>query len=494
MIKKILFISMMCLTAITGKAQQDCQITDSLIQPIKVSAEQLMQPLTPTYLENVSEAANWGRNWFIDVKGGASAFLGTPIGCGDVFDRLTPTLQVGVGKWFTPAVGGRVGYQGLSFKNAEFSKMEYHFVHADFMYNCTAFVGQNDLGLSRWDVIPFIGVGMIYNADWSNNCTCVDRTSGSHPFAFSYGIEARYRITNHMHLVAELSGLTTSKRFDGIGKSGVFGDNMLSVSAGLSFTLGKPGFRRVVDAYPYMKQNARLLDYASEMEYHNLELTKREQEHEQVLQEYRKILEIEGLLDVYADKLSKMGSGKLKSLYPRNDYSGLNSLRARMNNRGWNNDAVSASKASNKRLDESYKNPKTEMADTFDLVFDDKFFGYNDLMLQGKVPVGAPVYFFFNLGTDQLTDEAQLLNIEGLANVAKKYKLKITVIGAADSSTGTEAINNVLSSKRAGYIKRLICERGVPVECIETSHKGGIDDYSPVQANRNTCVILSFSR
>ena len=67
--------------------------------------------------------ANWGKNWFIEVKGGASAFLGSPIGCGDVFDRLTPALQVGLGKWFTPAVGGRVAYQGMSFKNGEFKKM-----------------------------------------------------------------------------------------------------------------------------------------------------------------------------------------------------------------------------------------------------------------------------------------------------------------------------------------------------------------------------------
>ena len=60
---------------------------------------------------NVSEAANWGINWFIEVKGGASAFLGSPIGCRDVFDRVKPALQVGLGKWFTPAIGGRIGFQ-----------------------------------------------------------------------------------------------------------------------------------------------------------------------------------------------------------------------------------------------------------------------------------------------------------------------------------------------------------------------------------------------
>ena len=34
--------------------------------------------------------------------------------------------------------------------------------------------------------------------------------------------------------------------------------------------------------------------------------------------------------------------------------------------------------------------------------------------------------------------------------------------------------------------------KGGRVANIKTSHEGGIDDYSPVQANRNTCVVLSF--
>ena len=41
---------------------------------------------------------------------------------------------------------------------------------------------------------------------------------------------------------------------------------------------------------------------------------------------------------------------------------------------------------------------------------------------------------------------------------------------------------------------RLMRDRGVASENIKTSHEGGIDDYSPVQANRNTCVILTFWR
>lgn len=246
---------MMCLAAMTASAQTARQSSDSLYIQKSYSQEQMLMPVNPTYLKHVSEAANWGRNWFIEAKGGASAFLGTPIGCGDVFDRVTPLLQIGVGKWFTPAIGGRIGFQGLSFKNAEFQTMKYQFVHADFLYNITSGIRQNESGIPLWDVIPFVGVGMIHNSDWINSCTCQGGSSGSHPFAFTYGVEARYRISDRVHLVGEVSGMLTTRNFDGIGTSTKFGDNMISVSAGLSFTIGKTGWKRVVDATPYIEQN-----------------------------------------------------------------------------------------------------------------------------------------------------------------------------------------------------------------------------------------------
>ena len=265
----------MCLAAMTASAQTARQSSDSLYIQKSYSQEQMLMPVNPTYLKHVSEAANWGRNWFIEAKGGASAFLGTPIGCGDVFDRVTPLLQIGVGKWFTPAIGGRIGFQGLSFKNAEFQTMTYQFVHADFLYNITSGIRQNESGIPLWDVIPFVGVGMIHNSDWINNCTCQGGSSGSHPFAFTYGVGARYRISDRVHLVGEVSGMLTARNFDGIGASTKFGDNMISVSAGLSFTIGKTGWKRVVDATPYIEQNLALQDYIAYMRDRNAHLEKR---------------------------------------------------------------------------------------------------------------------------------------------------------------------------------------------------------------------------
>lgn len=487
---KILFLTTLCLSAMSVKASDVTTTSDSIVKQVGVTSEYYLQTLKPTYLKNVSEAANWGKNWFIEIKGGASAFLGTPIGCGDVFDRLSPALQVGLGKWFTPAVGGRVAYQGLSFKNSEFKSMDYHFIHADFLYNLTSGINCNDIGLSRWDVIPYLGVGMIYNPDWSSACMCPGHASGSHPFTFSYGLECRYRLNDRMHLVAELSGMTTAKNFDGVGSSSKFGDNMLTLSAGLSFTLGKAGYKCIVDAKPYIAQNEWLLSYAESLGNNNRMLRKSNMENEKILAEYQKILEMEGLLDLYGNKFNN--KDKSKALFPRNDYSGLNSLRARLNNKGWDGNPENMPKAMLKRGEGYDKETEKAMDAFYNGELDELQIAYLTAMRDGTEPIGAPVYFFFNIGTDHLTDASQLLNIDELAKVAKKYNLKVRIIGAADSATGTDSINETLSSKRAAYIMRLMRDRGVASENIKTSHEGGIDDYSPVQANRNTCVVLSF--
>ena len=445
-------MSMLCLALTASASGQSNEVDSSYMEPV-VTSDVMLQSLQPTYLRNVSEGSGWDRNWFLEVKGGTSAFLGSPVGCGDLFDRLTPALQVGVGKWFTPAVGGRIEFQGCQFKNAEFATMKYQFIHAD----------------------------------WSSG----NGSGTNHPFAFAYGLEARYRITNRLHLLAELSGMTTMKNFDAIGSSSRFGDNMLTLSAGLSVTIGKVGHKRIIDAKPYMSQNEWLLDYANGLSSRNRYLTKRVHEDELCMAEYRKILEIEGLLDLYKDRLTDKGHTKIKSLYPKNDYSGLNSLRARLANRGWDGNPNTMPRAMQKR---------NGVEDTEDIYSLDSLFNnsgvtdnaYLSAMLNGQEYIGAPIYFFFHLGTDVLTEKNQVMNLDEIARVANKHGLQVKVIGAADSATGTESINDNLSRQRAEYIRRLLLDRGVDDNRVYTIYAGGIDKYSPAEANRNTCVVLSF--
>ena len=294
--KKYIFMFALCLTAMTSRANESAVTAKARCQTIVQDGDHRLTAITPTYMEGLSPATSWDSNWFLEAKGGASAFIGTPIGCGDLFDRMMPTLQVGFGKWFTPAIGGRIGYQGLKFKNADLQTMKYQFVHADFMYNLTHNLQCNEYGLSKLDVIPFVGIGMIRNSSTTPGYFLTDgKASGNHPFAFSYGIELRYLLCDRLHLVGEVSGMTTAKSFDCVGTSSRFGDHMLNASIGLSYTIGKRGWKKVIDARPYINQNEYLLKRCKQLS-QNTE------------------------------------SGASNEVLPndKNNYSGLNSLRSRM--------------------------------------------------------------------------------------------------------------------------------------------------------------------
>lgn len=479
--KNILMFLTGCLATMTISASNTHHNADSIYKQNLFSQEQMRLPMNPTYLKNVSEAANWGRNWFIEIKGGASAFLGSPIGCGDVFDRITPALQVGVGKWFTPAIGGRVGFQGLTFKNAEFKSMKYQFYHADLMYNLTSGLRQNEDGLSLWDIVPYVGVGMVHNADWSDPCSCGSGSDGSRPFAFTYGLEISYRIGNRVKLVAGVSGLTTAQNFDNIGSSIKFKDNMLTVSAGLSITLGKAGWKRVVDATPYIEQNAYLKDYISYMKDENIRLQKK----------------LSGEKDVHA-------------VYPKNNYSGLNSLRARLSEK--KSDA-SESKSGNdsiarKLADDAEIGLVDAHAHIGDCHLDsllsagqkisDNLMSANNNELDSiensgnsKITVGIPVYFFFQLNSDRLVDESQIVNLDDIAKISKAHNLKVTISGAADSATGTQSINQELAQRRARYIAQMLVDKGVSESLIHLHSFGGIDKFKANDSNRFTVVMLT---
>ena len=117
---------------------------------------------------------------------------------------------------------------------------------------------------------------------------------------------------------------------------------------------------------------------------------------------------------------------------------------------------------------------------------------YFQVMQDGKIFVGAPIFFFFRIGTDELTEKAQVINIREVANVIKKYGLHARIVGAADSQTGTAYINERLSAKRADFIAAKLMEQGVPDQHIQKQYRGGISSYEPLTGNRNTCVMLYF--
>jgi len=499
MTRKIIFIfAVLCSLHFRASAQSADM--DTAAHAAVADDNGLLQPMQPAYLDGVVTSPPWSGNWFVTLSGGASAFLGTPLGCNDLFGRIQPTYQVAIGKWFTPAIGARIDYQGMWLRNSESANQKYHYVHADLMWNVLGRrYGRQER--VRWDLSPFLGVGLMHNA-----------TNGRNPFAFSYGVQGQYNISRRVGFVMELSGTTTFQDFDGYGKANRLGDNMLTLTAGFSFRLGRVGWKRVVDANPYIRQNDWLIDYANSLAESNRRYASQHEKDARTLVELKKILEIEGLLDK-CSCLFENDNEKF-STFPRNDYSGLNSLRARLKNRHWDGRSPLVDKSTTKSGKESCcnaglhsasdtadstrtdntataSNQKAEAGMTEDM--ESAFAEYLSLMSSDNECIGSPVYFFFALGTNRLTDASQMLNLDELARVAKKYDLSVKVTGAADSLTGSPAINGLLSISRAKFIAAELERRGIPTGMIIKIDRGGIVDYLPTEANRHTKVELFFS-
>lgn len=195
--------------------------------------------------------------------------------------------------------------------------------------------------------------------------------------------------------------------------------------------------------------------------------------------------------------------------HPVNNYSGLNSLRARLANRSWNGQtafdrsmtfgfdgradgSMDDAGGDSRFVDCPYCNGMGRLlcgsalaADSTN-VFVSAAESTNNLVSS----VGCPVFVFFKLASTVLTEPSQLLNVDAIAEAAKRWHLGVRVIGAADSATGSAKLNTSLSQRRAETIARMLRERGVPDGQIVVQSEGGIATYNPVLANRHCRIIL----
>ena len=381
--------------------------------------------------EGVIVSSLWKDNWFVGVSAGTNAFIGKPLGCDDLFGRIKPTFTVTLGKWFTPSVGARLAYNGFNFKDCSRQTQDYQHLHADILWNVLG-SRYTKHDFVRWAVVPYVGVGLLHN-----------KTNGSKPFALSYGVQGQYRFSKRIAATLEIGNSTTFQEFDGYGTTGTLGDNLMHLSVGITANIGKVGWKRSSSKYASDEDG-----YSSRRS--------------------------------YCPKPSKASDAN-SDTYSMNDYSGLNTLRARLANKNWDGNSPMNADAFADSLASSDTSENKAL-----------FNEYLARVQFGKVCIGAPVYFFFHLNTATLTEPSQSLNLDALAKLAVKYRLHITVIGAADSATGTASVNEALGTSRANFIADELMQRGVPSAQITKRNHGGIDDYSPTEANRQTKVLLHF--
>ena len=189
--------------------------------------------------------------------------------------------------------------------------------------------------------------------------------------------------------------------------------------------------------------------------------------------------------------------------HPHNNYSGLNSLLARLADPSWDGKSPKVPDiGTGLRLEDGKIRPLTSKSgnDSRDapvtssgsliLVSDNPTDPYLDGIRKGGLPIGAPVFIFFRLAGTYVTDSPQILGINTAADTAIARNLRVRITGAADSATGSPEKNAALAKARAEHVASLMEKRGLPRERIEVLSEGGTAEYEPVSANRNCRIEL----
>ena len=189
--------------------------------------------------------------------------------------------------------------------------------------------------------------------------------------------------------------------------------------------------------------------------------------------------------------------------HPHNDYSGLNSLRARLADPSWDGKGFRLPDiGTGLRFEDGRIRPLVRSSENADppapVTSSAGSIQASDIALppylqeigRGEVPLGPPVFVFFRLAGTSVTDSPQILGINAAADLAVSQNLRVRITGAADSATGSPEKNEALAKARAGHVATLMEKRGVPRERIEVLSEGGTADYEPVSANRNCRIEL----
>ena len=189
--------------------------------------------------------------------------------------------------------------------------------------------------------------------------------------------------------------------------------------------------------------------------------------------------------------------------HPVNNYSGLNSLRARLANPSWDGKTPKLPNiGTGLRIEDGRILPlrgnsgnaaqETPVTSSGSLIQENDI--PQDPYLQevgrGAAPVGVPTFVFFRLAGTHVTDSPQILSINTTADLAVARNLRVRITGAADSATGSPQKNAAIALSRAEHVASLMKKRGVPEDRIEVVSEGGIAAYEPASANRNCRIEL----
>ena len=180
------------------------------------------------------ETNRFGDNWFIGAGGGINILLSE-----DYDIKIAPSVDGYFGKWFTPSVGMRAGYQGINFNSVQDEntvKYGYMYIHGDFLWNASNAIG----GYKEarfWNLTPYLHAGFFRSygtdgSDYANN-----------ELAMGAGLLNNLRLSDRLDIVIDMKAIAVNGTIH--ESSGLA--LLPSVTAGLAVDLGYPSFDRTAD-------------------------------------------------------------------------------------------------------------------------------------------------------------------------------------------------------------------------------------------------------
>lgn len=198
------------------------------------------------------ETNRFWSNWFVSAGGGVNLYFGDHDKQVKFGKRLAPAVDVAIGKWFTPGIGVRFAYSGLSVKGATQTgihstgeevpgkggygywltkqKFNYFNFHLDAMFNVSNLLfGYNPNRV--YSLSPYVGLGVMKTND----------TPKATEIAGHFGLLNSFRLCDALDLNLDIRGTLVSDAFDGEAY-GRGGEGMLTATVGLTYKFKKRGW------------------------------------------------------------------------------------------------------------------------------------------------------------------------------------------------------------------------------------------------------------
>ena len=198
------------------------------------------------------ETNRFWSNWFVSAGGGVNLYFGDHDKQVKFGKRLAPAVDVAIGKWFTPGIGVRFAYSGLSVKGATqtgihstgeevpgkggygywLTKQKFNFFnfHLDAMFNMSNLLfGYNPNRV--YSLSPYVGLGVMKTND----------TPKATEIAGHFGLMNSFRLCDALDLNLDIRGTLVSDAFDG-ENAGRGGEGMLTATVGLTYKFKKRGW------------------------------------------------------------------------------------------------------------------------------------------------------------------------------------------------------------------------------------------------------------